>query len=48
MKFLVLAFALVAVCSAASLVDHSLDKFWEEFKDQHNKQYLSSEDEVLR
>lgn len=48
MKFVIVALALIAGCSAASIIDRSLDGFWEEFKELHGKQYLNSEEEALR
>jgi len=48
MKLVIVALALVSVCSAASLVDRNLDSFWEEFKELHGKQYLNAEEETLR
>lgn len=48
MKILIFAFALVAVTSAASLTDVSLNNFWTQFKRQHNKVYANSEEEVQR
>lgn len=47
MKFLILILALVAVASSAA-IDTSLDKFWQEFKELHDKKYVSSEIETLR
>lgn len=48
MKFVIVALALIAGCSAASIVDQSLNGFWEEFKELHGKHYLNNEEEALR
>jgi cathepsin L len=48
MKLLIIAAALIAVTSAASIVDPSLDLFWQAFKNQHNKQYDNTDMELAR
>lgn len=49
MKFLLVALALVAAVSAASISsDATLDKIWEEFKGFHNKQYSNGAEEISR
>jgi cathepsin L len=49
MKFALLTLAvIISVASAASLYDNSLEGFWGEFKQKHNKQYASNEEEGKR
>jgi cathepsin L len=48
MKFLILTAALIAVSSAASLFDPSMDLYWQAFKHQHNKQYANNDEETQR
>lgn len=48
MKLIIMVLALVAVASAASISDPSLDLFWEEFTSFHNKKYATPEEATLR
>jgi cathepsin L len=48
MRFLILAAALIAVSSAASLFDPSMDLYWQAFKTQHNKKYADDFEESQR
>jgi cathepsin L len=48
MRFLILAAALIAVSSAASLFDPSMDAYWQAFKVQHGKQYADDDEETQR
>lgn len=48
MKLLILVAALVAAASAASIVDPTMDLYWQAFKDQHNKQYATEDEETQR
>ncbi len=49
MRFVILTIALVAtVASAASLYDSTLDNFWAEFKQTHNKVYETAEQESVK
>lgn len=48
MKTALFLLALVAACSASSLVDQSLEGEWELFKKMHGKSYASSDVELAR
>lgn len=48
MKVIILALALVAAASAASISDPSLDNFWGEFVELFDKKYSSAQEESLR
>lgn len=48
MRFLIVITALIAAASAASLVDVSLNNYWTQYKNQHNKLYSNEREETQR
>lgn len=48
MRFLIVVAALIAAASAVSLVDVSLENYWTEFKQKHNKLYKTNSEETTR
>ena len=48
MKALICLIALIAACSALSVVDLSLEEEWQLFKKMHGKVYENDKEELIR
>ena len=48
MKVIIFLLALVAACSASSVIDSTLEEEWQLFKKMHEKVYDNDKEEFIR